>query len=181
MLSPILPVVTGITRFILVQTLQNENVGAAARAIKTMGFHDLCLVEPNDPNVLRRSKTIRRASGAMDVLEQCTIYQTVEDALQGCHIKCATGMPTSMGLPRSEQYYQEPRQFFPQQLLLESNRPIHMAFVFGNEKYGLQEHHLDACNVVLGIPTNPAFGSLNLAAAVQIIAYDWRQALGGFE
>jgi len=167
------------TRFILVHTSHNVNVGAAARAIKTMGFDELCLVGPRDPHVLSRSKTIQGASGALDILENAKMYETVEAALQGFDYKCATGMPNSMGLERSEQTYNSPRHYF-QELVSGSNFPVNIAFMFGSEKYGLKDHHISACDVVLGIPTNPQFGSLNLASAVQLIAYDWREALGGF-
>ena len=57
---------------------------------------------------------------------------------------------------------------------------LRIAFLFGNEKHGMTPQDTEKCDVMLGIPTNPDFGSLNLATAVQIIAYDWRQALGGF-
>jgi len=58
---------------------------------------------------------------------------------------------------------------------------IHIAFLFGNERYGMKEEDIDLCDVMLGIPTNPYFGSLNLASALQLIAYDWRMAIGGFD
>jgi tRNA/rRNA methyltransferase len=168
------------TRFILVQTSHNGNVGAAARAIKTMGFDDLCLVEPRDPSVLKRAKTIHGASGALDVLGSTKTYDTVEEALEGFEYKCATGMPVSMGQERVEQVYTAPRRYFEEIVRGDSNKALKIAFLFGNEKCGLKEHEIATCSCILGIPTNPSFGSLNLAAAVQLIAYDWREALGGF-
>jgi tRNA/rRNA methyltransferase len=170
------------TRFILVQTSHNVNVGAAARAIKTMGFDDLCLVQPRDPKVLNRSKTIHGASGALDVLGNTKTYDTVEEALEGFDYKCATGMPVSMAQERAEQIYVPPRQYFNEIIIRgDSNQAsLKIAFLFGNENCGLKQHEIAPCSCVLGIPTNPNFGSLNLAAAVQLIAYDWREALGGF-
>ena len=71
------------TRFVLIETSHAGNVGAAARAIKTMGFDDLVLVRPRWSNVLRKEETIQRASGALDVLANCRIVETVEEAPRG--------------------------------------------------------------------------------------------------
>lgn len=62
-----------------------------------------------------------------------------------------------------------------------TNEEIRVAFLFGNERKGMQDDDIRKCHVVLGIPTNPSFGSLNIASAVQLIAYDWREAIGGYE
>lgn len=167
------------TRFVLVQTSHNGNVGAAARAIKTMGFDELMLVDPRDAKVLNREKTIHGASGATDVLKGTKVCSSIEEALDGTNFACATGMPHSMHLARPQQTYLAPREFFSE-ILRDINDEVRIAFVFGNEKYGMRPSDIDACSVVLGIPTNPNFGSLNVASAVQLIAYDWRQALGGF-
>lgn len=180
------------TRFILMYTKQNENVGSAARAMKTMGFFDLALVSPHDPKVLHRNKTIQRASGATDILKSAKIYSTLDEALMDNHgnneIICGTGMPFDMYQERLERKYVEPRTFFAQ-LVNESvdnvdrggDEIIRIALVFGNERSGMQESDMDKCQFMLGIPTNPKFGSLNLASAVQLIAYDWRMALGYYD
>ncbi len=87
-------------RFILIDTSHAGNVGAAARAIKVMGFNDLVLVRPRWANVLRREETIQRASGATDVLANCRIVQTLDDALDGITHLCATAMtPRDFGPP----------------------------------------------------------------------------------
>lgn len=184
------------TRFILLHTRQNENVGAAARAIKTMGLFDLALVAPSDPKVLQRSKTIQRASGATDILKSAKIYTTLDEALMDTNeIVCGTGMPVDMYQERPERKYVEPRTFFEKLVnydnditSIEKNNDgrggdelIRIAFVFGNEKSGMQESDMDKCQFMLGIATNPKFGSLNLASAVQLIAYDWRMALGYYD
>src|SRR5689334_11303855 len=78
------------TRFILIQTSHAGNVGAAARAMKTMGFGDLVLVAPRWANVLRREETIQRASGALDVLANARIVDTLDEALDGVTHLCAT-------------------------------------------------------------------------------------------
>ena len=177
------------TRFILVNTHHPGNVGAAARAMKTMGFEtDLALVEPRDPKVLNRKKTKDGASGAVNVLDTATVYDTLPQALEGFDISCATGMPTDMSIVRENKNYHEPRVYFEKLLKQcddeggDNNMPNidSIAFVFGNERTGMREEDMEHCHLVLGIPTNPNFGSLNLASAVQLIAYDWRQALGGF-
>ncbi|WP_434802784.1 TrmH family RNA methyltransferase, partial [Paracidovorax cattleyae] len=96
------------TRFILIQTSHAGNVGAAARAMKTMGFGDLVLVAPRWPNVLRREETIQRASGALDVLENARIVATLDEALDGISHLCATAMtPRDFGPPT-----RSPREHF---------------------------------------------------------------------
>jgi tRNA/rRNA methyltransferase len=167
------------TRFILIQTSHAGNVGAAARALKVMGFDDLVLVAPRWPNVLRRQETIQRASGALDVLDKARIVATLDEALDGMTHLCATAMtPRDFGPPT-----RAPREHFE---MLAGAGPVDaadggMAFLFGCERFGMANEDVYRCNVALSIPTNPQFGSLNLAAAVQLIAYEWRMALGGFE
>ncbi|MDB5848275.1 MAG: rRNA methyltransferase, partial [Rhodoferax sp.] len=177
------PVASMKTRFILIQTSHAGNVGAAARALKVMGFDDLVLVAPRWPNVLRRQETIQRASGALDVLDKARIVATLDEALDGMTHLCATAMtPRDFGPPT-----RAPREHF--ELLQReagASGPVGqaeggMAFLFGCERFGMANEDVYRCNVALSIPTNPKFGSLNLAAAVQLIAYEWRMALGGFD
>ena len=78
------------TRFILIETSHAGNVGAVARAMKVMGFNDLVLVRPRWANVLRREETIQRASGALDVLKNAKIVDTLDQALLGMTHLCAT-------------------------------------------------------------------------------------------
>ena len=180
------------TRFILIQTSHAGNVGGAARAMKVMGFDDLVLVAPRWPNVLRREETIQRASGANDVLAKARIVETLDEALDGISHLCATAMtPRDFGPPT-----RSPREHFDlilkQEQTVESNQavtgentqnsvPEGVAFLFGSERFGMRNEDVYRSHVCLSIPTRPDFGSLNLAAAVQLVAYDWRQALGGFE
>lgn len=160
------------TRFVLVGTSHAGNVGAAARAIKVMGFADLVLVAPRWPNVQRRAEAIALASGATDVLAGARVVATLGDALEGITYSCATAMtPRDFGPPN-----RAPRELFTT-LAPSSHR---VAFVFGSERFGLANDDVYACNACLTIPTDPAYGSLNLAQAVQLVAYDWRQARGGF-
>ncbi|MES2631823.1 MAG: RNA methyltransferase [Pseudomonadota bacterium] len=162
------------TRFILIHTSHAGNVGGAARAMKVMGFDDLVLVAPRWPNVLRREETIQRASGALDVLQNARIVETLDEALDGISYLCATAMvPRDFGPPTFS-----PREHLPGVAMAQGHQGI--AFLFGSERFGMSNDDVYRCHAALQIPTNPKFGSLNLAAAIQVIAYEWRDALGGF-
>lgn len=164
------------TRFILINTSHAGNVGAAARAMKTMGFDDLVLVEPRWANVLRREETIQRASGALDVLDKCRIVGTLDEALDGITHLCATAMtPRDFGPPTVA-----PREHFQALSTQEHSAQQGVAFLFGSERFGMRNEDVYRCHVCLSIPSNPQFGSLNIGAAIQVIAYEWRLALGGF-
>ena len=160
------------TRFILIGTSHPGNVGAAARAMKVMGFSDLVLVAPRFADVLQQPDALAMASSATDVLEAARIVPTLADALDGITSLCATAMtPRDFGPPT-----RAPRELFGE-LAAGAHR---VAFVFGSERFGMRNDDVYRCHVALSIPTLPAYGSLNLAQAVQLLAYDWRQALGGF-
>ncbi len=167
------------TRFILIQPSHAGNVGAAARAMKTMGFDDLVLVAPRWANVLRREETIQRASGALDVLSKARIVDDLSEAVDGVHYLCATAMTArDFGPPTMA-----PRACFEQ--LLDTSPPVaeppqSVAFLFGSERFGMRNEDVYRCHVALSIPTNPSFGSLNIGAALQVIAYEWRMALGAY-
>ncbi|MBK9682934.1 MAG: RNA methyltransferase [Betaproteobacteria bacterium] len=148
------------------------NVGAAARAMKVMGFADLVLVAPRFADVLQQPETVSRASGAAEILARARVVPTLAEALHGITWACATAMtPRDFGPPTYA-----PREHF--QALARSGH--HVAFVFGPERTGLANDDVYRCHACLSVPTDPAYGSLNLAQAVQLVAYDWRQALGGF-
>lgn len=160
------------TRFVLIGTSHAGNVGAAARAMKVMGFSDLVLVAPRFADVLVQEETVAMASGAADILVRARIVATLPEALEGMSYACATAMtPRDFGPPTHE-----PRALLPE--LVAS--PHRVAFVFGSERYGMANDDVYRCHACLSIPTHPEYGSLNLAQAVQVIAYEWRQALGGF-
>ena len=160
------------TRFILIGTSHPANVGAAARAMKVMGFSELVLVAPRHADVHRRAQAIAMASGAVDVLGAARIVPTIDEALDGLTFVAATAMtPRDFGPPTSA-----PRPLF-ESLALGSHR---VGLVFGSERFGLDNEVVYRCHACISIPTQPGYGSLNLAQAVQLIAYEWRQALGGF-
>ena len=147
-----------------------------------MGFNDLALVSPVDSKVLTRHKVIQRASGAKDILQNANVYQSLEEAINdhGSTIICGTGMPIDMYQTRIKREYVEPRKFFDDLLQQQSNEDdtIRLALIFGSESSGMLESDMDQCNIMLGIPTNPKFGSLNLSSAVQLFAYDLRMQIG---
>ena len=161
------------TRFVLVATSHPGNVGAAARAIKVMGFAELVLVAPRFDDVLMRDEALAFASGAADVLAGARIVPTLAEALEGCTYVCATAMtPRDFGPPTFA-----PREHFATL----AATPHRVAFVFGGERFGLANDEVYRCHACLSIPAAPDYGSLNLAQAIQLIAYEWRQAIGGFE
>ncbi|MBO9685172.1 MAG: RNA methyltransferase [Mitsuaria chitosanitabida] len=163
------------TRFVLIETSHPGNVGSTARAMKVMGFRDLVLVRPRFADVLSQEETVAMASGAADILARARIVDRVEEALDGCSFVCATAMtPRDFGPPT-----RQPRELFGE---LARGEPVRhrVALMFGSERYGMSNEDVYRAHAVLSIPTHPEYGSLNLAQAVQLLAYDWRQALGGF-
>lgn len=164
------------TRFILIGTSHAGNVGATARAMKVMGFRELVLVAPRFADVLVREEAVAMASGAADILVRARVVDTLAEALEGVQVACATAMtPRDFGPPTHA-----PRDWLPTLAGAQgAPRPV-VGFVFGSERYGLSNDDVYRCHAALSIPTAPDYGSLNLAQAVQILAYEWRQALGGF-
>jgi len=161
------------TRFVLVNTSHPGNVGATARAMKVMGFSDLVLVAPRFDDVLSREETVAMASGAADILVRARIVASLPEALDGVQVVCAIAMtPRDFGPPT-----RAPREYLPE--LAASAASV--AFVFGCERYGMSNEDVYRSHVCLSIPTRAEYGSLNLSQAVQLLAYEWRQALGGFD
>jgi tRNA/rRNA methyltransferase len=160
------------TRFILVGTSHPGNVGAAARAMKVMDFSELVLVAPRLPDVLTHADAVAMASGATDVLASARVVATLAEALDGISFACATAMtPRDFGPPTHA----------PRALFAELAGGAHrLGLVFGSERFGMSNDDVYRCHACLSIPTAPGYGSLNLAQAVQLLAYDWREALGGF-
>jgi tRNA/rRNA methyltransferase len=139
------------------------NIGGAARAMKTMGLADLRLVAPKrypDP------EATALASGATDVLDAARVYATLEEALADSVL--AVGFTT-----RSRDLSHAPRALrdaAPE--LLAETRHGRVSLVFGNETFGLTNAELGRCQSLAMIPANPAYSSLNLAAAVQVACYE---------
>lgn len=160
------------TRFVLVNVSHPQNVGATARAMRVMGFTDLVLVAPRFPNVLNNPRAIAMSSGATGVLRNARVVDTLTEALEGVTFACATAMtPRDFGPPTKA-----PRECF-EALATTDHR---LGLVFGCERFGLSNEDVYRCHATLSIPTDPSYGSLNLSQAVQVLAYEWRQACGGF-
>lgn len=158
------------TRFVLVEPSHPGNVGAAARALKTMGFSRLVLVAPRVPHVQRDPEAIAMASGADDVLASAHVVPTLGEALSGVH--------WSIALTARTREYGPPR-LAPRAAAAQASAQIgtgDIALVFGNERTGLANEHVEQCSALAHIPANPAYSSLNLAQAVQVLAYELRVA-----
>lgn len=155
-------------RIVMVNTSHPGNIGAAARAMKNMGLDKLYLVEPKDYPSL---EAIRRSVGAVDILDNAVVVKDLNQAISGCVWVAGT----SARLRTVEWPILEPRDYV--QKALEYIDQGEIAIVFGRENSGLSNEEMDKCNVLLHIPTNPDFSSLNIAAAVQIVCYEFRLAL----
>ncbi|CBA16411.1 RNA methyltransferase [Xanthomonas albilineans] len=153
-------------RFVLVGTQHPGNIGAAARAMKTMGLARLVLVAPEcsvDVDAYRRS------AGAEDVLQQAPVLPTLADALADCRLVLGcTARSRRVAL----------QELLPadaaQRLAATVADAAEVAVVFGRERTGLTNEELQQCHAAVHIPSDPAFSSLNLAAAVQVLAYEVR-------
>ncbi len=157
-------------RFILVEPSHPGNVGAAARAIKTMGFHRLILVRPRFETVLSHPEALAFASGAHDILETAKVVDSIDVALENCQFAAAM----SARLREFSPPVLTPRQF-AETILPNTHR--HCAIILGNERYGLPNEVIKQCQALIHIPANPAYSSLNLAQAIQVLAYECRMAL----
>ncbi len=155
-------------RIVLVNTSHPGNIGAAARAMKNMGLSKLTLVEPKDYPSL---EAISRAVGAVDILDNVIITSDLKQAVSGCVWVAGT----SARLRTIEWPIFNPRECV--QKSLEHIEQGEIAIVFGRENSGLTNEEMEQCNALLHIPTNPDFTSLNLAAAVQVVCYEYRLAL----
>ena len=155
-------------RIVLVNTSHPGNIGAAARAMKNMGLSRLTLIDPKHYPSL---EAISRSVGALDILDNVTIAKDLNEAVSGCVWVAGT----SARLRTIEWPILEPRECV--QKSLENIEQGDIAIVFGRENSGLTNDEMEKCNVLLHIPTNPEFSSLNLAAAVQVVCYEYRMAL----
>lgn len=156
-------------RFVLVETSRPGNIGAAARAIKTMGFSELVLVNPRFADAAMHEEAIAFASGAQDVLQRARIVGSIDEALADCNFAAAVSA-------RLREF--SPPVLTPRALAgeLTANPSMRAALVLGNERFGLPNEIVEKCNVLINIPANPDYSSLNLAQAVQVLAYECRIA-----
>lgn len=155
-------------RVVLVNTSHPGNIGAAARAMKNMGLSRLILVDPED---FPSQEAVARASGATDVLDAAQVVDTLEQALVGCTVV----LGTSARDRRIPWPLLDPRECAAVSLD-QANDGGEVALVFGREYAGLTNEELQRCQYHVHIPSDPHFGSLNLAAAVQVLTYEVRMA-----
>lgn len=155
-------------RIILVETSHTGNMGSVARAMKTMGLHHLWLV---NPLLQPDSQSIALAAGASDILASAQIVDSLDNALSGCSLVIGTSA-RSRTLPWP---MLDPRQCGVKSVEA-ARQQGDVALVFGRERVGLTNEELQKCHYHVAIPTNPEYRSLNLAMAVQIIAYEIRMA-----
>ena len=160
-------------RFVLVEPSHVGNIGAAARAIAAMGFARLCVVRPRDPAFGSAPEAVALAAAAGAVLAAAEVYATLEAALAGVDLAFATtGYARTMaGAPL------EVRASAHQAAGAWHAQGAGIAFVFGTERTGLSNADVQRCHACCSIPCDPRMGSLNLAQAVQVVAYECRRAL----
>ena len=154
-------------RIVLVETSHTGNMGSVARAMKTMGLTNLWLV---NPLVKPDSQAIALAAGASDVIGNAQIVDTLDEALAGCSLVVGTSA-RSRTLPWP---MLDPRECGLKSVAEGQHAPV--ALVFGRERVGLTNDELQKCHYHVAIAANPEYSSLNLAMAVQVIAYEVRMA-----
>ena len=150
-------------RFVLVDTSHPGNIGAAARAMKNMELADLALVRPRQ---FPHPEALARASGADDLLARARVFATLTEALEGC------GLVMACTARERDHYYRvhDARAAAVRAVSECSASPV--AFVFGAEQSGLSNEDLAPAHALLRIPTGSEYASLNLAMAVQVVAYE---------
>ena len=161
-------------RFVMVQPSHPGNVGSAARAIKTMGFSQLVLVEPRYPDMLTCDEAVALASGATDILDQAQVFNRLEDALAPVTMAFAlTARPRDLGPPAGDirQSAGVAREH------LEQYPEGQVAVLLGTERAGLTNAQIGLCHRICHIPANPEYSSLNVAQALQLAAWELRYAL----
>ena len=202
-------------RFILVETSHPGNIGAVARAIKTMGFGELTLINPRFADALSHPEAIAFASGAQDILQQARIVGSFAEAVADCRyaaavtarlreysppvlspravaaqlhnlaqqaatvtVDTAGGVDTGLSLHAAQGAADGAEERMEGEGGAGPASPK-LALVFGNERYGLPNEIVEKCNALISIPANPDYSSLNLAQAVQVLAYECRVAALG--
>ncbi len=147
----------------MVNTFHPGNIGAAARAMKTMGLSDLVLVSPLE---YPHSQATAMAAGATDVLEGARVVHTLDEAIEDCQLVLATSART-----RSHPWpIKEVREAAPQ--IVQEAAGGKVAIMFGPERMGLHNEHLRKAHLHMDIPGNEEYPVLNIAAAIQVICYE---------
>ena len=157
------------TRVVLVRTSHPGNIGASARAMHTMGLARLVLVAPSK---FPHAEADALATGAVAVLEAATVVASLREALAGCALAIGLSARPRAFAGRVMSIREASRE------AIERTRDGDVALVFGTEMSGLSNEELAQCGIAASIPANADYASLNLAAAVQVAAYEMRMAAG---
>ena len=156
-------------KIVLVETTHPGNIGAVARAMKNMSMANLWLVSPK---IFPSADATSRASGADDVLANANICHTLQEAIADCQLVIGTSARSrSISWPEIS-----PRDCAERVVIKEPDNKV--AIIFGRENSGLKNHELDLCHYLLRIPCNSQYSSLNIAAAVQVVCYEFFVAAG---
>ncbi|HHF7276881.1 TPA: tRNA (cytosine(32)/uridine(32)-2'-O)-methyltransferase TrmJ [Haemophilus influenzae] len=151
-------------RIVLIETSHSGNIGSAARAMKTMGLNQLCLVSPKSID----EQSYALSAGAEDIVKNAMIVNSFDDAVKNCSLVIGT----SARLRHLQNTLIEPRECADKVIAHKGK----IAIVFGRERIGLTNEELLKCHYHLNIPANPDYSSLNLAMAVQLVSYELRMA-----
>lgn len=155
-------------RMVMVETSHPGNIGAAARALKNMCLTELVLVNPHD---FPSATATARAAGADTVLQNARVVQSLPEAVAGCTLVVGTTARTR----DFEWPIWSPREA-AESIVAHATENVECAIVFGRESSGLTNEELESCNGYVSIPANPEYSSLNIAAAMQVLAYEVLQA-----
>jgi len=144
-------------------TTHPGNIGAAARAMKTMGLHHLYLI---NPRLFPDPQAVAMAAGADDVLRDAVVCGSIDEALHGViHTVAMTARLRDISIE-----VKTPREAMPLLLQQAATQPV--AMLFGTEMSGLTNEEMGKAQVLVNIPSHPGFSSLNIAAAVQVMVYE---------
>ena len=161
------PLALARVRVVLCQPSHPGNIGAVARAMKTMGFDRLVLVHPRQ---FPHADADARASGAVDLLRNAAVVDHLDAALAGTRFACALSARRRDLTPEPIDVRSAATE------IVEHAHAADVAIVFGPERVGLSVEDVSRCHRLVRIPANPEYSSLNLAAAVQIVTYEVRRA-----
>jgi len=163
---------SSLLRWVLVETSHPGNVGSAARALKTMGFSDLRLINPKIKGVAANPEAIALASGAVDVLEGSSESDSLASVVEGCSLV--------LGLTSRDREFGPPAMDWESAKRLINDAALggsKIALLFGPERTGLDNDHLALCTHRVWLEANPVYPSLNLAQAIMVCTYTLRETL----
>lgn len=152
-------------RIVMVETSHPGNIGGAARAMKNMELEQLYLV---NPVLFPHREAVSRSSGAEDLLEKAVICDSLPEALAGCAMVFGASARSLRAIP----WPQVDARGCAEMVGERRGSDTEVAILFGREDSGLTNEELELCNYLLHIPTNPGYSSLNVAAAIQVVAYE---------